>query len=205
MSGLYFLIGLTGPMKAGKSLVRAIFEEEHGFEGIAHSEVLRGEVVARGMPLSRDNYSLAMRELAGEYGNDIIARRIMGMRNGRERYLADGIRNPDELAFYREAAQRDGARFLAVAVDAALEREESIDIRVKRMLASPREIDRIDPEDFRQRDALEWGGVVPYYDIEKCIKLSDVFIINKGGTGALKEKVAFAVQPRTYTGQIILQ
>ena len=92
-----------------------------------------------------------------------------------DKIVIDGIRNIEEMDFFREKLGKD---FLLVAIHA------SPKTRYKRLLSRKREDDNLSTEKIRERDEreLRWGlGVL--------IAFADVIIINEDSLEEFKSKV----------------
>ncbi|MEN6310189.1 MAG: AAA family ATPase [Acidobacteriota bacterium] len=94
MSATPRLVGLTGTNGAGKGEAAAYFISR-GFAYLSLSDILRDELRARGLEVSRDNLILAGNELRREFGPDVLARRTMARVTGPT--VIDSIRNVREI------------------------------------------------------------------------------------------------------------
>lgn len=105
------IIGISGTNGAGKDTFAALRFEKEGAEHVSHSDLLRQELTALGIPLERENLmtlSRQWREESGDYG--VLATRTI------QRYLGDqaitstinglsivSVRHPDEAKRIKEA------------------------------------------------------------------------------------------------------
>ena len=92
-----------------------------------------------------------------------------------DKIVIDGIRNIEEMDFFREKLGKD---FLLVAIHASPE------TRYKRLMDRKREDDNLTIDRIKNRDEreLRWG-------IGVLIALADVIIVNEGSLDEFKEKV----------------
>lgn len=105
------IIGISGTNGAGKDTLAAIRHEKEGAVHVSLSDILRKELIARDIPLERENLmnlSRQWRDESGDYG--ILATRTI------QRYLGDkavtstlsglsivSVRHPDEARRIKEA------------------------------------------------------------------------------------------------------
>ena len=62
------IIGLTGSFGAGKGTVVEYLVATKGFKHYSTSNVIRDEIIARGMPLERDSYIVVGNDLRAQFG-----------------------------------------------------------------------------------------------------------------------------------------
>lgn len=114
------IIGLVGPIRAGKTTITKHLVDRYGYSLASNSEVLRKILGDIGLDQSRDNLGMLGNSLFSIFGNDLIARyRLENLHLGR--VVVDGIRYAEELKRYREIP---GFRLLGVraAADTRFER-----------------------------------------------------------------------------------
>lgn len=156
------MIGLTGPIAAGKNTAGRMIIEETGLTHVRMSlaNVVKREAIKQEIEPTRDNLvevgnNLRSTQEGGPY--DIIARMLLHEERGRFDedilFIVDGIRHPDEARALARVT-----RFFLVAV------ETDQDIRWKRVERRKRpydpdeqkEFERIDKRDLGE-DEPEWG------------------------------------------------
>ncbi|MEM2203102.1 MAG: AAA family ATPase [Sulfolobales archaeon] len=164
-------IVVTGMPGSGKS----IFSEtarEMGFEVYVMGDVVRRELVRRGLPITRSNMAMVAVELRKIYGDDFVAKMTVGevfsSRGGPEgcRYVViDGSRSLREIEVFRKSF----SEVIIVGIHA------SPKTRFARLSSRGREGDPKSWEEFAARDSLELslglGGV---------IAMADIMIVNDG-------------------------
>ncbi|MBO0368517.1 hypothetical protein GIB23_15630 [Pseudomonas putida] len=98
------IIGLVGPIRAGKTTVSHYLAERYGYTIASNSDLLREILNKISVPPSRDNLGALGNSLFHIFGNDLIARyRLENLHLGR--IVVDGIRYSEELELYRENTQ----------------------------------------------------------------------------------------------------
>ncbi len=175
------LVGLTGTNAAGKGeIARLLAARGFGYRSL--SDVLRGELARRGLEATRDNLIRVGNELRAAHGADVLARRA-APELGAGRFVVDSIRNPAEIAFLRSLGG-----FLLVGVDAPIE------IRFARARLRGRNESAATLEEFRAKEAEELRGGAAGQQLEACLALADVLIVNDGTLEELARKVKEALE-----------
>jgi dephospho-CoA kinase len=170
------IIGLTGTNGAGKGEAAAFFHR-HGYESYSLSDILREELVQRGLALSRDNLIKIGNELRRQYGADILARRAW--QRIKNRAVIDSIRNPGEVTFFRQHAQ-----FILIAIDAPVE------VRFQRILKRGRAESVQTLPEFKAKEAEERSTNPHHQQLQACLALADYLIINDGTLEEFYQKLA---------------
>ncbi|MDD8031526.1 MAG: AAA family ATPase [Acidobacteriota bacterium] len=160
------LIGLTGTNGAGKGEVAAFFQKK-GYDYVSLSDIIREELRARGLEASRDNLIACGNELREKFGADILARRATKKIKGPT--VIDSIRNSREIEYLRSLGD-----FILIAVDAPIE------IRFERVKKRGRDESAVTLEEFRKKEELEKSTEENSQQLEACLKLADLTIINDG-------------------------
>jgi dephospho-CoA kinase len=160
------LIGLTGTNGAGKGEAAAFFKTK-GYAYASLSDILREELRARGLEVTRDNLIRLGNELRQAFGADVLARRTMAGVTGPS--VIDSVRNLREVAFLRAQAG-----FILLAFDAPAE------IRFARVQARGRNESAATLEEFRKKEAEERAGRDAAQQLEACMAAADRLIWNAG-------------------------
>lgn len=108
------IIGLTGRNASGKGLVAKRLQKG-GFRYLSLSDEIRVELKAKGMELSRENLIDEGRRLRTDFGDGVLAQRIMQRITLFENYVVDSVRNPGEVK-----ALRRMKNFYLLRVDAPI-------------------------------------------------------------------------------------
>jgi len=169
------LIGLTGTNGAGKGEVAAYFRSKN-YDYVSLSDVIRDELKRRGLEASRDNLIACGNELREKFGPDVLARKAAEKISGST--VVDSIRNQHEVEYLRSLGN-----FVLIAVDAPAE------IRFERVRKRGRNESAATFEEFRQKEELERHGQVSGQQLEACMRLADITIINDGTLEELWKKL----------------
>ena len=169
------VIAFTGMPGSGKSEAVEI-AKKLGINVIRMGDCVWDEVEKRGLKINDENVGRVADEMRKKHGMDIWARRTLEkIDRTRDKIVIDGIRNIEEMDFFRKELGKD---FLLVAIHASPE------TRYKRLLERKRDDDTLSVDKVKERDAreLRWGlGIL--------IALADVIIINEGSLEEFKTKV----------------
>ncbi len=159
------IIAVTGMPGSGKSTIARIIAGEIGARVYSMGDVVRREVVRRGLPLTVENVERVAEELRRELGRAavaiLLARELEGVEDP---IVVDGLRSVDEARVLARLG-----RVCIVAVHA------SPLTRLRRLLARGRVDEVRGWRDLRLRDRknLEFG-------IGEAIALADYMIVNEG-------------------------
>jgi dCMP deaminase len=178
------VIGLTGTKAGGKG-ESAEFLKLRGFVYYSLSDMVREEAVRRGIP----NYTIKDlqdigNDLREKHGLGVLAKMVLekisqDIKNGREKFVIDGIRNPGEVAELRKM------NFHLVSVDAP--QEKRFGWLVKRARASdPKTWPEFLKMDLRDRGD---GELSVGQQVTQCIGLADSKIINDSTIEILHLKI----------------
>jgi dephospho-CoA kinase len=162
---------VAGMPGSGKGVFSDVARSK-GFEVYVMGDVIREELVKRGMQVTRENMAYMAREVRRLYGEDFVARRIVEKilaSKGREvsgcRFvIIDGSRSPAELELFRRS-------FSSVVLIAIHSNPET---RYKRLVLRGREGDPREWDEFVARDASELS-----LGLGSLIALADVMIVNE--------------------------
>lgn len=172
------IIGLTGKYCAGKGIAAGHLMKK-GFGYYSLSDVVREETRKKNLEIFRENLIKIGNDLRKEFGNDVIARRIMERVDINRNYVIDSFRNPAEVKAFRE---REG--FFLFFVDAPAEK------RFERCLERKREGDPETLQEFRKLEEIELKSRDSNaQQLEECRKLADYCLINDGTKEELWKKV----------------
>ncbi|MBI4366828.1 MAG: AAA family ATPase [Deltaproteobacteria bacterium] len=172
------IVGLTGKNASGKGEV-ATFLTAIGFAYHSLSDVLREEMTARGMAISRDALIRFANDFRAAHGSAVLAERILARLDPEKNYVVDSIRNPAEVAALR---RREDFRLLLVDADPS--------IRFARLKARARENDPATHEAFLRVEAAEAGGPDPHtQQLDAMQSLADAAVRNNGTLAELHEQV----------------
>ena len=166
-------IGVVGSNGVGKSSV-CHFLTQKGFVVISLSDVVRQEVLNRGLSLDRDTLTTVANELKSTHGKAYLAEQAVQDVQGFEKVVFDSVRHLDELHFL----QSKGAFFIGLEADSRL--------RYERIQSRQSDRDQIDYETFLRHDEREMDGQSLGQNIQACLDACDVRLENNGDLDSLK-------------------
>jgi dephospho-CoA kinase/SAM-dependent methyltransferase len=162
-------LGLIGGIASGKTTIGNILNQ-HGYTVISFSDFIRDELVSRGVDNpTRNNYFEMANAMRKTHSRDILARlaiqKVVG--EGIDRFVFDGMRNPDEIDFLKRFI-RD---FILIGVETATEE------RIRRVQVRLRDIDPTDRAKILGDIDREFFDPSPDgCRLSQVMSLSDVFV-----------------------------
>jgi dephospho-CoA kinase len=182
------IIGITGPISAGKGKVAEFFRDK-GFVHHSFSSEIREVAKERGIEITRVNLGKLGGDLCKEgAGGSILGSRILSMiqkevKKGKKRFAIEGIRDVEEIGLFRQhALENRPMRFVLIGVDAPQK------VRFERMLSRKRHGDPQTFAEFKRIDDREIKGGHGQ-EVAKCMKMADYVIQNDGTLDELRRKV----------------
>lgn len=174
------IIGLTSFNGAGKTTVGDYLVKK-GFVFYSLSDVIREEIKARGLEITRDKLIEVGNELRKKFGSSVLADRIIEKINKEpdKNYAIDSIRNPAEIIALKK--RKD---FKLLFVDAPIE------LRFKRTAERQREKDPVTFEDFKKTEEREMQNKdSSSQQLLKCKQMADIVIVNDSTMKTLYKKI----------------
>jgi predicted nuclease with RNAse H fold/dephospho-CoA kinase len=111
------IVGVSGRIAAGKTTFCRVLEDQ-GFAYVRYSQVVDEVLAERGLPLNRKTRQTVGEELHKTKGQRWLGRRLLRRLSGRDYCVIDGLRFPEDYAFWFEQA---GSKFVHVHIDAPVE------------------------------------------------------------------------------------
>jgi len=100
-----YVIGIVGPFGSGCSYIANLIKEQHNYEYISLSTILRNmfEQEKSRAPVLRNELQDYGDEIRKTKGKDFLARQAYEIiqKNSEKNYIVDSIRNPSEVIFFR--------------------------------------------------------------------------------------------------------
>jgi dephospho-CoA kinase len=178
------VIGITGTIGSGKSLVRNLLKEYfESCHSISLSTILKRRL---GKNANRKALQDFGNELRMKFGPQILAEAAVENLPEKELIIIDGIRNPAEIEFLRK---KFGENFKLIAIDAPIQ------LRFER--AVKRKYEHIKSfREFLEMNERDLGKNEPEYgqQVAKCLQQADFLIINDGTIEDLRKKVEEIVE-----------
>jgi dephospho-CoA kinase len=182
------IIGITGPISAGKGKVAEFFRDK-GFTHHSFSSEIREVAKERGIEITRVNLGKLGGDLRKESaGGSILGSRILAMiqkeiAKGKKRFVIEGIRDVEEIELFRQhTLENKPMRFFLIGVNAPQK------TRFERMLSRKRHGDPQTFAEFKRIDDREIKGGHGQ-EVAKCMKMADYTIKNDGTLEELRRKV----------------
>jgi len=193
MEKKHYIIGIVGPIAAGKQVVADYLVKKYGFIEFSLSTVIHLELEKRGVKdLSRTVLQDVGNELRSKYGCDILARKAIEIFNHQKRStIISGIRNLAEIKYLKK-----NPNFVLIAVLADKK------IRFKRLLLRAKPWD---PKTYKKflkindRD-LGIGEVNTGQQVALCIDEADYKINNNTNLEKLYLKIEKMLQQMKKSG-----
>ena len=176
------IIGLTGANASGKGEA-ANYLKSKEFEYYSLSDILREEAISRGIEPSRENLIKLGNELREKNRPSILADLVIKKIKGKKNHVIDSIRNPFEINTLKKL---NG--FKLIGIDAPVE------IRFKRAMERKRPGDPETLEKFIEKEHMENIASPANQQLENCLKLADVIIINDSTIEELHRKIDLVVK-----------
>lgn len=173
------ILGVAGPNGAGKGVVVG-YLRERSFYPLSLSDVIRHELMARGVAETRERMIEEGRALRAAGGPGALAERLVPGLLPDRNYVIDSIRHPAEVAVLRRAS----SGFRLLWIDAPLE------TRFHRLRARGRDGDPTTVQQLRELEARELGSADPAAQQLLAVReLADFPLANEGSLEALHESL----------------
>ncbi len=170
------ILAFVGMPASGKSEAASVLRDK-GITVINMGDVIREEVMRRGMKPTDANTGGIGTEMRENEGSDAVAKRcIPKIKTIKEYFIGiDGVRSVYEVERFKGTF---GSDFTLVSVDSPLE------LRFERVLSRKRSDDMQDISDLQIRDERELG-----WGMGEAMKIADVVIENNGTLEEFREKI----------------
>ncbi|MFP4232744.1 MAG: AAA family ATPase [Candidatus Aenigmatarchaeota archaeon] len=172
------VLGLTGPIGAGKDAVSDYLEKEHGFETFSCGDVIRKIAEEEGLEPTRENLQMLGKEYRKKEGKGFLGKKAaeIAENKGSDKLAVNGIRNPEEV---EELKKKLGKTFNLIHVKAS---EET---RFRRLKERARPGDPQSFQEFEKQDSVEKDK----FNMEETFSMADKEITNEGTMEELYRKV----------------
>jgi dephospho-CoA kinase len=174
------IIGITGTDGAGKGTVVDYLVTQHGFVHYSSRDIIAEFVVAKGLPMTRNQLRLTANELRTEYGDDYVVRQAFeqATRDGAEKIIVESIRATAEAAYLKTS----GGILLAVDADST--------VRFLRVQARRSLTDQVDVATFIAQEELEKNDPDPHgMQKAKVMEQADYTLMNDSSREVLHQHV----------------
>lgn len=176
------IVAFTGMPCSGKSEAVRIAKDK-GIQVIRMGDMIWAETKNQGLELNDKNVGEVANSMRDKYGKDIWAQRTVDKiksLNKTDYIVVDGIRNVEEINFFKKKLSND---FVIIAINAP------DGLRKKRTLSRGRKDDSKDIKNVEERDKreLRWG-------IGDVIASADIVISNEGSIDEFRKQVDEVLQ-----------
>lgn len=177
------IIGLTGENCSGKGTV-ADYLKKKSFYYYSLSDVIREELMSKGIEITRDALIKNGNALREKYGPAVLAVRTAAKIQADKNYVIDSIRNPAEVKELRKLF-----RFVFVKVVSTAKN------RFKRMKERNREGDPQTLGEFLRIEKLEAANKDnSKQQVSACMDMTDKVLVNDNGIEKLHENISQLLQ-----------
>ena len=175
------ILAFVGMPASGKSEASSVLLN-HGITVINMGDVIREEVVRRGLEATDANTGGVGTDLRENEGKDAVAIRcIPKIRDAADDFIAiDGVRSVAEVDCFK---QEFGDDFTLISIDSPLE------IRFERVIARKRSDDMKDISGLKARDDRELG-----WGMGEAMEIADVVITNNDTLEDFRKKITALVE-----------
>ena len=159
------IIGLTGPMGAGKTTAATDLEKNFGFVRLSLAYLVRREAIRRGLPITPRYMRDTGNHLRETFGTSVLADKILVKMQKEilsQLIVIDGIRNPGEI----ERLQKS-PNFFLIGLDA--EKRTRYE-REKRLSEEPLSFDKFCELDNEDLGGAEWPDYAQ--QIGRCLEIA---------------------------------
>jgi len=178
------VIGLTGTIAAGKDVVKQVLMQKLNCYQVTLSGAIFGQIEKKKGIFNRKTMQEMGNELRQKYGGHVLAKvSTEFMSRDRPYLIVDGIRNPAEAEWLRQAYK---GNFVLIGVDAPQQ------ARFERVVKRGKPTDPKTFEEFAAIDERDQGAGEPPYgqQVRRCLQMADFMIDTDGDLAKVAEKVA---------------
>lgn len=181
------IIGLTGPNASGKGEA-AKYIESKGFAYHSLSDILREKADRLSIGPLRENLIKLGNELRRKNGASFLAEQTIKRLTPAQNHIIDSIRNPAEVGALKRLDD-----FILVGVNAPVE------VRFKRGVDRKRPGDAQTLDDFIEKEKKENKNDPQNQQLEKCLQLADIVIVNDSTLEEFHKKIDEAIKKNKKT------
>lgn len=169
------VIGVVGMPGSGKSVVSKV-ARKYGFSVVVMGDIIRKEVVVRGLEANPENVGRIMLKIREEEGDTIVAKRCVPAIINKKGLgvIIEGIRSLAEIEVFR----KNFSNFRLISIHSSRE------TRFKRLYKRRRSDDPSSWNDFLERDRRELD-----VGLGSAMVMADQMILNEGGLKQFKADI----------------
>lgn len=177
------VIGVVGQIASGKGEIVKYLTKKLGFVSFSLSSILHDELKEKKIKkFTRKTLQDMGNDLRRDYGDDILARRVVGHLKGQktDNIIIEGIRNPGEIEYLKK-----NSNFILIGIKAKRK------IRFKRLSERGKTWDPKNWREFVKIDKRDLGVKESKsgQQVKKCLAYSDFTLTNNGDLKEFKIKI----------------
>lgn len=177
------IIGVVGQIASGKGEIVKYLTKKLSFISFSLSSILHDELKEKKIKkFTRKTLQDMGNDLRRDYGDDILARRVVGHLKGQKtgHIIIEGIRNPGEIEYLKK-----NPNFILIGVKAKRE------IRFKRLFKRGKTWDPKNWNDFIKVDKrdLGFGQDKSGQQVDKCFSYCDYILTNNKDQKDFQKKI----------------
>jgi len=177
------IIGVVGQIASGKGILVNYLTSHFNFISFSLSTIVHDELKKKGVKkFTRQTLQDVGDDLRREYGNEVLADRIIKAINGQKmgNVVIEGIRNPGEIEFLKK-----NKNFILIGVKATRE------LRFKRLLSRGKKWDPQTYEEFLKVDRRDIGigQNISGQQVGKCLAYCDYILTNNKAANDFEKKI----------------
>lgn len=191
------IIGVVGQIASGKSILVKYLTEKLDFTSFSLSTILHNELKDKKIKkFTRKTLQDMGNKLRREYGDDILARRVLGQLKGQKtaNVVVEGIRNPGEIEYLKK-----NSNFLLIGIKAKRK------IRFERLFKRGKSWDPKNWHDFVKVDRrdLGFGQDKSGQQVGKCYDYCNYILTNNKDLKFFEKKVEKLFRHKLLSSQFI--
>lgn len=175
------IIGVVGQIASGKSVLVNYLTSHYNFTSFSLSSIVHEELKRLGIKnFTRETLQDIGDELRRKEGNEVLAKRAIGLLNLSNMIVIEGIRNPGEIEFLKK-----NSNFILIGVKANRE------LRFKRLLSRNKEWDSHTYQEFLKIDRRD-NGVGQKNNgqqVRKCLAYCDYVLTNNNDLKDFEKRI----------------
>lgn len=193
------VIGLVGPIGAGKDVVSSYLQKSHGYKAVIMGDIVREIAAKHDMRPTRDNLHALQKRYTDKYGKGYFAEQtakrvlrqwqVTGDLSLEIRAVINGIRRLEDASVPKKKFGKD---MILLFIDSDKEK------RFERLRSRKNERDPRTLEEFEQQEAAE----TRLFSIEALRAYADDVIVNNGSVEELCRRIDMVLLDRGFSKKV---
>lgn len=166
------IIGVTGLARSGKGEVAEYISKKYNFRHLDYNtNVIIPEVKKRNLEVVKENSTKVAKELRDEFGEDVLAKRMVKLIKKNENVVIEGVRVVSEIEIFKKNFK--DVKLIIVTCPPQIRYQREVKLR------------KISQEDFFARDKFD----LEKFGMKEVFEKADYTIENTGTLEELHKKV----------------